>query len=81
MAFGKKGAPMGNKNAAGSRGGAIRRGAVKVAKVAGYTAALGAGAIATAAGAGMFITSQLENATGVKKRSTSSFNKGSKKKP
>ena len=47
MAFGKKGAPMGNKNAAGSRGGAIRRGAVKVAKVAGYTAALGAGTIAT----------------------------------
>ena len=52
-----------------------------MAKVAGYTAALGAGTIAAAAGAGMFITSQLENATGVKKRSTSSFKKRNKKKP
>ena len=56
---------MGDKNASGSRGGTIRRRAVKVAKAAGYTTALGAGTIAT----------------GVKKRSTSSFNKGSRKKP
>ena len=78
MAFRRKGAPIGNKNAAGKHHGhfgsgalkAVGRGLKTTAKVAGGVAAVGAITAGTAIGAGALLTSQLENNVRPKKRNS-----------